>query len=216
MRILLNDIIQYSDVSETLKSPALSDLTFIENGELIINLDKPRELSSVGIGNTDGTYFNINNEELIDFTNNGLYVFKKKMTTDILTISTDATYIGRIGAGIACVIPTSVAKEPGLNSTAEPRITLSGQVVPGIGGHNYKTLFLDSRYKINEIILKELQVGYKFISQGYPFFIDLSVESYKLPFNKLYANDRNQQQLRFDSGVRKYLYSRRWEFEERF
>jgi len=133
-----------------------------------------------------------------------------------LVIYTDATFIGRIGAGLAVNIPTSVTKEPGFYSTSRARTTLSGQVIPGVGGHNYRALSLDSRYKIDETGMNEIKAGRRFIGQGFPFFIDLSDESHKLPFDKLYATDRNQMQLAFESGVNRFLYSRRWEFEEKF
>ena len=192
----------------------LSEITTVKSGSITITLDKERAINCVGIGNTDGTTFIINGQA-VNFKGNGLYVFDG-ITAQTLSIETNATYIGRLAAGLACTIPTSIAKEPGYNSTANPRITLSGQVIAGLGGYNYRTLGLDSRYKIDQFIMNEINEGYKYIALGYPFFIDLSDESYKLPFDKLYANDKNQQQFRFESGVRKYLYSRRFDFEERF
>jgi len=113
-------------------------------------------------------------------------------------------------------LPTAIAKEPSFMSTAEPRVTLSGQVIPGAGGYNYRTLSLDCRYKISEEIISEIEAGYITAGRGYPYFIDLTDESYKLPFSKLYANEKNQGSMTFQSGVRRYLYSRRFEFEERF
>jgi hypothetical protein len=220
MRILFNDIMQNSDLNEKLKSPALFEFEDI-NGIITINFDKPEKINCIGIGNTDGTIFNIefNDYDFIDkpinFNGNGLYCFDN-FTTSKINIYTNAKYIGRIAAGVACKILTSVAKEPAFNSTSEPRITLSGQVISGLGGYNYRTLSLDSRYKINEAIMNEIKNGYKYIGQGYPFFIDLSDEQYKLPFNKLYATEKNQRQMSFEGGIRKYLYSRRWNFEERF
>ena len=218
MKILFHDIFQSSNIADELKSPMLSETTIINN-QLIIDLDKIKQLNSIGIGNTNGTYFNvIINGKLnnFDFIGNGLYCLDKIVNTSQIIINTDATFIGRIGGGIGCHILTSIAKEPGFNSTNEPRITLSGQVIPGAGGYNYKTISLDSRYKINEYILSEIKDGFKFIAMGYPFFIDLTDESYKLPFTKLYANEKNQQELIFEGGIKKYLYSRRWEFIERF
>ena len=213
MNIIFNDKIQKSDAPIELKSPALSDIYKL-SGPLIINFDSIEKINSIGIGNTDGTYFNIN-DQTINFIENGLYKIKE-LNTNKLIITTDATYIGRIGAGIACNIPTAIAKEAGYNSTSEPRITLSGQVVEGAGGYNYRSLSLDSRYKINSNIVTEIINGYKYIGLNYPFFIDLTDESYKLPFIKLYANDINQRQLIFQSGIRKYLYSYKFDFEERF
>ncbi|MCL2440481.1 MAG: hypothetical protein FWD14_01945 [Treponema sp.] len=214
MRIIFNDIIQFSNANENLKTPMLSDV-FNNQITFTISLDKIREIDSIGIGNTNGTYFIINGIN-IDFTENGLYYLNTKLNTSELIINTNATYIGRLAAGIGVKIPTSIAKEPAFCSTAEPRVTLSGQIISGIGGYNYKTISLDSRYKINEYIMNEIKYGYKYIGLGYPFFIDLSDESYKLPFVKLYATEANQRRMSFESGIRKYLFSRRWQFEERF
>jgi len=114
------------------------------------------------------------------------------------------------------VITISVRKEPAYCSTANPRMTLSGQVIHGAGGYNYRTISLDSRYKIDSFAMNEIENGYKYISKGYPFFIDLTDESYKLLFNKFYGIDSNQQQMSFESGIRRFLYSRRFEFRECF
>jgi len=214
MEILFNDVIQLSDAPKQLKSPALSEVFKINEQPINIKLDKERIINCIGIGNTDGNWFMINGHN-VDFNGNGLYLIPRT-ATDSLIITTNATYIGRIAAGISCHIPTSITKEPAFCSTSEPRVTLSGQIISGVGGYNYKAVSLDSRYKINEFILSEIKEGYKYIGMGYPFFIDLTEESYKLPFNKLYATERNQRQMGFESGVKRYLYSRRFEFEERF
>ena len=213
MRILLNDIIQYSDEQDTLKSPALSGITDI-TGTLNITLDRVRKINAIGIGNTDGTTFIVNGQAF-NFTENGLYLINQ-ITTDTLTITTNGTSVGRIAAGVGIDIPTSVRKEPSFNSTASPRMTLSGQVIHGAGGYNYRMLSLDSRYKFDSFAMTELEEGYKFIAKGYPFFIDLADESYKLPFDKFYGIDTNQQNMSFESGIRRFLYSRRWEFRECF
>ena len=134
----------------------------------------------------------------------------------ISIVSGSGITIGRIAAGRAVNIPTAISKEPGYQSTAEPRKTLSGQIMPGAGGYNYKILSLDSRYKLDRTAFNEIEAGYRQIGNGYPFFIDLSDEEYKLPYNFLYATEKNQRQMSFESGVRKFLYSRRWDFEEAF
>ena len=203
--------------------------------------DKNRQVDCIGIGNTDASHLRfeviheVDNTEIstlisIPLSGNGLYYIgqyngnKPFNASKIIIISgnvgeteiTNATYIGRLGAGLGVRIPTNIMKEPGFNSTATSRTTLSGQIIPGHGGYIFKTVFLDSRYKIDKLIMNEINEGYQFIGKDYPFFLDLSDEAYKLPFNKMYANDRNQKSLRFESGVMKFLYSRRWEFEERF
>jgi len=214
MRILLNDVIQNSDVPNALKTPALSD-AFNIGGAITVNLGAARRIDCIGIGNTDGSTFNINGQN-ITFNGNGLYMLQTPLNTNRLTISADATFVGRIAAGLAMRIGTSVRKEPSFNSTAEPRTTLSGQVIPGRGGHIFRAVSLDSRYQIDENIMGEIKEGYRYIAMGYPFFISLEEESYKLPFDKLYAIDRNQKNLSFESGARRSLFSRRWFFEERF
>ena len=213
MRILFNDIIQYSDAPDTLKSPILSETTEI-SGNITIVFDRLRTINTIGLANTDGTTFTVNGQ-VINFTGNGLYLINQ-IQTNTLTITTNGTYIGRIGAGMGINIPTSVRKEPAYCSTANPRMTLSGQVVHGAGGYNYRMISLDSRYKIDSFAMSEIENGYKYISKGYPFFIDLTDESYKLLFNKFYGIDSNQQQMSFESGILRFLYSRRFEFRECF
>ena len=255
MNILLNDIIQLSNAENTLKSPMLSDTTYINN-QLTINLDNARRINSIGIGNVDyeelniidggsadsiylnyidggkaDTIFNnsiglpiliitfndVNNTVYkLNYIGSGLYMLPKTIIVSIIKIQTTVKYIGRIGAGLAINIPTTFTKEPSFCSTSEPRFTLSGQVINGIGGYNFKMLSLDSRYRINSNAMNEMVNGYKYISKGYPFFIDLTDESYKLPYSKLYAIDTNQQNFGFESGINKYLYSRRFMFKECF
>jgi len=223
MKILFNDIIQYSDAPKELKSPALSD-TYETDEPIIINFDKPYPINSIGIGNYNNNEliaeFDNGIQFVIDYNKSGLYVMEKTILTSRIKLLTKKIIgnfsIGRIAAGIACNIPTSITKEPSLISTSAPRVTLSGQVISGAGGYNYKTISLDSRYKITKEIMQEIEDGYKYIGMGYPFFIDLKDESYKLLFDKLYANERNQRSMTFQSGIHKFLYSRRFEFEERF
>jgi len=227
MNILFNDVIQFSNAPKAVKSPALSEIHTLTytNNFITFDLGGVYPINAIGVGNVDANalvfYFNFGTPSSSSFTftysGNGLYVMPESVLTRTVTMSnTGATHIGRLSAGLAVNIPTSIAKEPAFCSTAEPRITLSGQVIAGAGGYNYRTISLDSRYKIDSAAMQEIQNGYKYIGMGYPFFIDLTDESYKLPFNKFYANERNQRQMSFEGGIRKYLYSRRWEFEERF
>lgn len=221
MTILFNDIIQYSNIAQELKSPILANYGSISS-PLIITLDKSRQINAIGIGNTNGTEFSVqfndpdNTIFTFTFSGNGLYPMEKTVTASQITVISNAVFAGRIGAGLGVNIPTSIAKEPAFNSTAEPRFTLSGQVIPGAGGYYYKTVSLDSRYKIAMEGLKEIEDGYIFIGMGYPFFIDLTCESYKLPFSKLYATEKDQLNMSFESGIHRGLFSRRFNFEERF
>ena len=221
MKILFHDVIQYSNAPREIKSPALAEMISL-TGPVTIIFDKPYPINAIGIGNTDGVNFTVtfndanNTVFQFQFTENGLYVMDKTVSASMITVASNATYIGRIGAGLGVRIPTAIAKEPSFHSTAEPRVTLSGQAIPGAGGYNYRAVSLDSRYKIGELAMNEIKSGYKYTGMGYPFFIDLSVESYKLPFSRLYACERNQRQMSFEGGIRRFLYSRRFEFEERF
>jgi len=225
VKILFNDIIQYSDAPDSLKTAALADYyAFTPNGngyrEAVINLDKEYKIDAIGLGNTNGINFNIKFDDTIEldflFDGNGLYTLDKPVTASKIIISTDATYLGRFGAGIGCDLPTAVAKEPSYKSTSEPRKTLSGQVVIGAGGYEYRTISLDVKYKVTQEIINEFEAGKKYIGKGYPFFIDLTVESYKLSYKRLYADERQQRSVTWQSGILKFLYSRRFEFEECF
>ena len=217
MHVLFNDIIQTGDAPDALKSPALSDV-FNIGGTVNINLGGTRRINCIGIGNFNGTTLTITNggNQVINFTGNGLYLLPRELNVSTLSFFANGNTIGRLGAGLAMRIGTSVRKEPSFNSTAEPRTTLSGQVVPGRGGHIFRSVSLDSRYKIDETMMNEIKEGYRYIGMGYPFFINLEDEAYKLPFDRLYAIDRNQMTMGFESGVKGFLYSRRWNFEERF
>ena len=248
MIILFSDLIQESDAAQALKTPALSD-TLNLTYPLVINFPEPVEISAVGIGNTDGRFFDFAfigtddrgilstqaGENIITdsgfalgvtstvetainiiYEGAGLYPLGVNLSVKKIIITSDASFIGRLGAGRGVKICTSVAKQPGWNSTSEPRITLSGQIVPGAGGYNYRTLSLDSRYKMGPEAIREIIDGYKEIGLGYPFFIDLTTESYKLPYSKLYATENNQREWVMEGGIMQFLYSYRYQFREAF
>jgi hypothetical protein len=221
MIILFNDRLQESNMPGALKSAALADALEIKS-PLVITLPAAAPVSAIGIGNTDGGLFVIkfndagNTRFEISFNGNGLYPMNKTVKAGVITVDTDANFIGRIAAGIGVNIPTSIAKQPGWNSTSEPRVTLSGQAVPGAGGYNYRTLSLDSRYKIGPLAVSEIAAGYKHTGLGFPFFIDLTQESYKLPYSKLYASEQNQRSWALEGGAARFLYSYRFNFSEAF
>ena len=235
MKILFRDRLLddgHPSIPKELITPALSE-TYTIDSPLTIYLAAANPAGCIGvfadcigIGNCDKNKLSITvtpasaapYTQIINLglEKSGLWMLGGAPGIISITINTYPVTLGRLGLGRAINIPTSIMKEPSFCSTAEPRTTLSGQVIPGRGGYNYKTLSLDSRYKINEAAVSEIMSGYKYIGMGYPFFIDLSDEAYKLPFSKLYATEANQQKLGFESGVRKFLYSRRFEFRERF
>jgi hypothetical protein len=155
-------------------------------------------------------------EQKIIFAGNGLYRIIP-IVTDRITINTNGSYIGRFAAGIAVDLPTAIAKEPGFASTAKFRKTLSGQVIPGAGGYTYRTVSVDVRYKIDKSALSQIEMAYNGqIGLGYPYFLLFDKEARRLPLVRLYAKDIKTEQYVFQGGINKYLFSRKFEFEECF
>jgi hypothetical protein len=192
--------------------------------EFEITLHKPSIINCFGTGNTDSKLIGIYLIDTSDtvyyerhiFTGNGLYMLKKEYENiRQINLVFSGTRIGRFGTGYAVNLKTSIPKEPTLVSTNKPRVTLSGQSIFGLGGYNYWRISVDTRYKIDRDKLDNIIEGYKVLSKGYPMFISFEDEK-KLPINRMYGNDTNQQQLGFESSINKPLFSRRWIFEERF
>jgi hypothetical protein len=155
-------------------------------------------------------------EQRIMFSGNGLYRILP-IVTDKITITIDGSYIGRFAAGMAVDLPTAIAKEPGFASTATNRKTLSGQVIPGRGGYSYRTISVDVRYKIDKSALSQIEMAYNGqIGLGYPYFLLFDREAHRLPFVRLYAKDTKTDRYVFQGGITKYLFSRKFEFEECF
>jgi hypothetical protein len=224
MNILFNDINQFSDAPKELISSSLAD--YYDNPtELEIMLNEPLIINCIGIGYMDSSSIQLdlidaNDDsytEIINFQNNGLYLLSKEYN-DVkeIDITFSSSYIGRLALGTAVNLRTSIPKEPTLVSTSKPRVTLSGQVIDGLGGYNYWRVSLDTRYKINNDKLNEIIKGFPSLSKGIPLFVSFEEEINRLPFNRLYVNDTNQQQLSFESSINKNLFSRRFIFEERF
>jgi hypothetical protein len=151
----------------------------------------------------------------LNISGNGLYLFPESETR-LVKIKCDGSYIGRIAMGNAVNLKTSIPKEPTLVSTNKPRVTLSGQVIDGLGGYDYWRVSLDTRYKIDKEKMEEIIKGFPSLSRGLPLFVSFEDEGERLPFTRLYCNDTNQQQLSFESSINKSLFSRRFIFEERF
>jgi hypothetical protein len=102
MKILCNDVIQKSNAQNTLKSPALSDITTLSK-EIVITLDKQRTINAIGIGNYSGATLSIaiNGTTInISYSGSGLYLLSKSYTTNAITIKATVGTIGRFGAGL--------------------------------------------------------------------------------------------------------------------
>jgi hypothetical protein len=267
MKVLFNDIVQYSDAPASLKTPALAD-RMAYSGPVKVTFDFPRYIDSVGISTDakvvkltwaafDGFILNnmnaatskssfektifggavrdrpddfsfafcadfpagTNTQEnvFIYYDESGLYEVPP-IITDSVTIECDGTYIGRFGAGRGIALGTALAKEPSFNTTNENKKTQAGQIIPGAGGYNFRSVGLDTRYKIGGAAMSEIKAAYPGqIARGYPFFLLFDSEIRRLPFSRMYARDASTDKFGFESGVHdRYLFSRKFDFEECF
>jgi hypothetical protein len=224
MNILFNDVLQNSDAPKELISSSLADY-YNNPAELEILLHEPSTIGCVGIGNMDSQTIQIEVtdtgdntfQETLSFEKNGLYLLSKEYANvKEIDVFFSGSYTGRLAAGKAVNLKTSIPKEPTLVSTNKPRITLSGQIIDGLGGYNYWRISLDTRYKIDKDKLDEIIKGFPSLSKGMPLFLSFEEEKERIPFERLYANDSSQQELSFESSINKSLFSRRFIFEERF
>jgi hypothetical protein len=224
MNILFFDVCQDSNAPKQLISSSLADY-YSNPSEVEIVLKEPGFINCVGIGNTNSTNLDIelidnssaSYSETVTFNENGLYLFNKNYENIIeINVTFDGSYIGRMAFGKAVNLKTSIPKEPTLVSTNKPRVTLSGQVIDGLGGYNYWRVSLDTRYKIDNEKLNEIIKGFPLLSKGLPMFVSFEDEGDRLPFKRLYVNDTAQQEIGFESSINKSLFSRRWNLEERF
>ena len=228
MRILLNDRMQEmlsSDMSSVnnIKSPALSQPLQIGAlaGEVVIEWPYKIQADSIGIGGTDlPLSVQIDNDGIwrkIDFNGSGLYIFSKEpLFFQKITIRSLSNFIDRIAVGRSIYIGTDVNKEITYKSSIKSKITLGGQIMPSYGGYMYRELRLKSNYKITQEIHNEIRDGYKWIGQGYPVFLDLSEEEYKLGFNKFYGYENSNAALKLKSAPLKYLWTMDFNFVEAF
>jgi len=195
------------------------DLFFDGNESLPMFVIGTNEFDCVGIGGTDATEITFNNSVTIASDDglsfkNGLYPLGQTLQAGVLTIEHNGTYIGRIACGVCRRLCVSPSREPGFYTTLRPRETLSGQVVPAAGGYGGQIIGVDFRYKIDREIYEDFRLAYPVtIMQGYPFFLDFENDRL-FPVNKFYGQTDNE--LLFQSSVNRFLYSRRFEFKEKF
>jgi hypothetical protein len=224
MNILFYDRAQESDAPKQLIGASLAD-TYANQAETEIVLLEPALINCIGIGNMNSNSIEIellNSDadsfrETITYDKNGLYLLDKEYTNIVgINVFFSCSYIGRLAFGKSVNLKTAIPKEPTLVSTNAPRITLSGQVVEGLGGYNYWRVSLDTRYKIDKEKLDEIIKGFPSLSKGLPLFVSFEDEKDRLPFERLYVNDTNQREFGFESSINKNLFSRRFVFEERF
>lgn len=218
MKILINDFVQDSDAPDDLKSPSLSDY-YEDLTSFDIDFGENKTCDCIGFGYTDATTVNVTTVSGLDkditVDGSGLYEFPST-TDDIFTVSHDGSYIGRVALGLARSLGVAPTREAGFYTTAEPRVTASGQVIPGAGGYYGKRLSVDFRYKIDEDIFDDIEAAFEYISQGYPWFMLFSTkEQERLPWARMYASPDDPEML-LQSSVNRFLYSRQFDFFERF
>lgn len=172
-----------------------------------------RYLMSERYGNWHSAY-----EQIVYYRDNGLYRLDRPVITQGVAIETDATFIGRLGMGRGVKLGTSIPKEPSYKYSEKTRLTLSGQVIPGIGGYPYRAVSLDTRYKIGAEEMSDIVAAYNSqTGPGLPFFTLFEEEIRRLPFIRLYVKDTKNEAFSFESGLHdRYLFSRKFEFEECF
>jgi len=220
MKILFNDVIQYSDAPAALKSAALADK--YETAAFVITLDQSRTVDCIGIGYTDATTVTVNGEDVTvvgDGSNaNGLYILSTALSTDTLTVSHDGTYLGRFGAGECYELGIKPTREPGLWDTNQTRTTVSGQVIPGAGGVTGRMLQVDTRYRMTAEMFEEIQEAHPTqLGRGFPLFVNFEKEQAIgwIPWPRLYGQI-NGGEFILQTSINRALYSKKLKFTERF
>ena len=222
MLAIIDDKVQNSDAPDAVKSPALSD-AYTAATSIPIDLGSSFPVNAIGVGYTDATEITVvatGLNETIVFTEtgnkiNGLYELPQT-TNQVFTVSHNGTYIGRIALGLSRQLGAAPTREPGFYTTQVKRITESGQIIPGAGGYNGRRIALDFRYKIDRDIFDDIETAFPFIARGFPWFLKFSEKELKrLPFERLYASPDDSQIL-LQSSVNRFLYSKQFDFKERF
>jgi len=227
MRILIFDLMQGSNATGSLTSPALADTLdrrITSAGPLAVNLGGEYDYDAVGVGNTDATQIVINGTSINLSTatplglRNGLYDIAPARTRN-LRISHNGSYIGRLAIGMGRYLGCSPSREPGFWTSNRPRITVSGQVIPAAGGIGGRQIGLQIKYKFTREVFSDIQKAWSTISRGYPFFVSFDApERARMPWNRMYAlinNDKGALFL-FQSSVKEFLYSKDLTLKEAF
>jgi hypothetical protein len=218
MRVIWDDYIQSSDAPDFLKTPSLADKDAL-NG-VTVTFTTERTYNAIGVGNTNAPEIIVNGQTvtLAQPDTNGLYMLPQTYTSSTVTLSISSEYtVGRVAVGTARSTPIAPAREPGLESTSNPRITLSNQVIAGVGGVSRRTFSVDMRYKFTKEIWDDIEAAYpQQIGRGFPLFVsfdDCNVAGH-YPFPRLYAQP--DAKFVFQSSVYRFLYSKKIKLTERF
>ena len=232
MKILIYDKMQIAipeTVPSTVRSPALSDALF-SGVPFTAEFGQPEKIDCVGIGYTDATELTISamgETRTVEITKsppycNGLYLIDPISDGEYYPteyeINHNGNFIGRIGIGEHRRLGVNPTMEHGFYTTNESRMTESGQIIPGAGGFSGRNFDADIRYKIDRDVYADIESAFNGqISRSFPYFLLTDDEQHKLPENMLrfYAStDRPLSKLQ--SSTYKFLYSYRFQFQERF
>lgn len=224
MYVLINDFIQSSDAPDELKSPALADI-YDDEINIDIVLDDTYTINAIGFGYTDATTVTVTPDggaaENITVgtspNSNGLYLLATEFTNDEVNITHNGSYIGRIALGFARSLGVAPSREIGFYTTEKPRVTAGGQIIPGSGGYTGRRLAVDFRYKIDSDIFNDITDAKEYIAKGYPWFMALTAaeQSRIVSWSRLYASPASPEIL-LQSSVNRFLYSKQFDFLERF
>ena len=218
MRVIFYDFITESDAPEFLKTPALADNGTV-NG-LVVNFGTVRTFNAIGIGNTDAPTLLVDGQvvTLSQPDSNGLYLLTTPITASSVTLTVSLPYtVGRIAIGMARQFGISPAREPSFWSTANSRVTLSGQVIPGAGGVSGRKVSVDVRYKFDSDILTDIYRAFPLqLSRNFPVFFELgecsASEIYPWTLGYGYFSGK----WVFQSSVNSFLYSKKLELTEAY
>lgn len=134
-----------------------------------------------------------------------------------ITIAHNGTYIGRVGMGRYRKLGTNFVKEIGWYTNIESIVSESGQTIPGAGGYYGRTFDADVRHKIESDVYDDMDKAAPYIMRSFPYFLCLDDEQHKLPANMYYFYAATVEPItKLQSSTYKFLYSYKFEFQERF
>lgn len=224
MKILINDFIQGSNAPDYLKSPDLSEY-YDDEVSIDIDFGENKTVNCIGIGYTDATTFTVTPDGgapenvTVGASPNasGLYLLVTPFTNDVVNVAHNGSYVGRVALGFARSLGAAPTREAGFYSTESPRVTKSGGVIPGAGGYYGRRLAVDFRYNIDSDIFSDITAAMEYISKGYPWFMALTAKEQAriAPWSRLYASPADVELL-LQSSVNRFLYSKQFDFYERF
>lgn len=217
MRLLVNDLVQNAIAPDSIKTGALADK--YRGTTFTVDLGSVKTIDCFGVGNTDATSIIVNGEtyslEAEKRKRNGLYLLTAPIDVQVIEIQINGSFIGRFGCGVHRFLGCAPAREPAFWSTHQNRRTGTGQWRPGAGGIAGRTMNVDVRYKIDRTIFDDIEDAYdEQIAKKLPWFIAFDKEFHRFPWLRFYGVV--DEEFVLQSSVNRFLYGKRFEFEEAF